>query len=389
MVYESKRPVGLGGLKSEVQHRKIEAQMSKRTYQQLSESERQAIALGLQQKQTISAIARALGRHKSTISREIERNAWGNGYVSRFAQQRRDKRRIHSRPQPKLQRDGALFQFVRQQLKLHWSPQQIAGHLKTLHPHNRSQRVSHESIYTCIYAQPRGELKKELLSCLRMAHAKRWPRSKGRDRRGEIKDLLSIQLRPPEVEDRQFPGHWEGDLIKGANNASAIGTLVERTTRLVVLVKLPHPNPATAAHVLQAFTDKLNAIAQPMRQSLTYDRGREMAEHAKLTQNTGMKVYFCDPYSPWQRGSNENTNGLLRQYFPKGTDLSGYSQQQLDAVADELNGRPRMTLGYAWRDCSSSPSQCIEIESVLHLDLKPPRAPPHREAPFLGAACAC
>ena len=338
--------------------------MSKRTYQQLSESERQAIALGLQQKQTISAIARALGRHKSTISREIERNAGGNGYISRFAQQRRDKRRIHSRPQPKLQRDGALFQFVRQQLKLHWSPQQIAGQLKTLHPHNRSQRVSHESIYTCIYAQPRGELKKELVSCLRMAHAKRWPRSKGRDRRGEIKDLLSIQLRPPEVEDRQFPGHWEGDLIKGANNASAIGTLVERTTRLVVLVKLPHPNPATAAHVLQAFTDKLNAIASPMRQSLTYDRGREMAEHAKLTHNTGMKVYFCDPYSPWQRGSNENTNGLLRQYFPKGTDLSGYSQQQLDAVADELNGRPRMTLG--WRT-----PLAVYAEHLARLDIQP------------------
>ena len=136
-------------------------------------------------------------------------------------------------------------------------------------------------------------------------------------------------------------------LIKGAHNASAIGTLGERTTRLVVLVKLPHPNPATAAHVLKAFSDKLNAIASPMRQSLTYDRGREMAEHARLTQNTGMKVYFCDPYSPWQRGSNENTNGLLRQYFPKGTDLSGYTQEQLDAVADELNGRPRMTVGYS------------------------------------------
>jgi IS30 family transposase len=180
-----------------------------------------------------------------------------------------------------------------------------------------------------------------------MTHAKRWPRSRGQDRRGEISDLVSIHVRPPEVEDRRLPGHWEGDLIKGANNASAIGTLVERTTRLVVLVKLPHPNPATAAHVLQAFSDKLIAIASPMRQSLTYDRGSEMAGHAQLTRNTGIKVYFCDPYSPWQRGSNENTNGLLRQYFPKGMDLSGYTQEQLDAVADELNGRPRMTLGYS------------------------------------------
>ena len=320
---------------------------SKKSYEQISESERHAIALGLQQKQSLRAIARALGRSPSTISREIRRNAGAFGYVSRFAQQRCTRRRIHSRPRAKLHRQGALFAQVCEHLLLHWSPQQIAGHLKKQHPDNPRAHVSHESIYTCIYAQPRGELKKELVSCLRMAHAKRWPRSKGQDRRGEISDLLSIHVRPPEVQDRQLPGHWEGDLIKGANNASAIGTLVERTTRLVLLVKLPHPNPATAAHVLQAFSDKLNAIAAPMRQSLTYDRGSEMAQHAQLSQRTGMKVYFCDPYSPWQRGSNENTNGLLRQYFPKGTDLSGYSQEQLDAVADELNGRPRMTLGYS------------------------------------------
>lgn len=321
--------------------------MSQRTYEQITQAERHAIALGLQQKQSIRAIARALGRSPSTISREIRRNAGANGYASRFAHQRCTRRRTHSRPQPKLHRHAALFKQVCQHLHQHWSPQQIAGHLKKLNPHDKRLRVSHESIYTCIYAQPRGELKKELLCCLRQAHAKRWPRSKGPDRRGEISDLLSIHMRPPEVEERQLPGHWEGDLIKGANNASAIGTLVERTTRLVLLVKLPHPHPATAAHVLQAFSDKLQAIARPMRQSLTYDRGREMAEHAQLTRNTGMKVYFCDPYSPWQRGSNENTNGLLRQYFPKGTDLSGYSQEQLDAVADELNGRPRMTLGYS------------------------------------------
>ena len=321
--------------------------MTKKNYQQLSESERHAIALGLQQKQSLSAIARALGRSKSTISRECSRNAGAKGYVSKFAQQRSSRRRCFARPQPKLHRDGSLFKIVRDYLHQRWSPQQIAGQLKKLHPDNKRQQVSHESIYTCIYAQPRGELKKELVACLRMARAKRWPRSRGKDRRGQITDLLSIHVRPPEIEDRPLPGHWEGDLIKGKGNASAIGTLVERTTRLVVLVKLPHPNPATAAHVLQAFSDKLNGIAAPMRQSLTYDRGREMAEHAKLSENTGMKVYFCDPYSPWQRGSNENTNGLLRQYFPKGTDLSGYSQEDLDAVADELNGRPRMTLGWS------------------------------------------
>jgi IS30 family transposase len=214
-------------------------------------------------------------------------------------------------------------------------------------PDKPELHVSHETIYNAIYAHPKGELRKALVACLRQAHNTRRPRSGGQDRRGQIPEMVSIHVRPPEVNDRVMPGHWEGDLIKGAGNRSSVGVLVERTTRLVLLVKLPHPNPATAAHVLQAFSDKLNAIASPMRQSLTYDRGREMAEHAKLTENTGMKVYFCDPYSPWQRGSNENTNGLLRQYFPKGTDLSGYTQQQLDAVADELNGRPRMTLGFS------------------------------------------
>ncbi len=321
--------------------------MPKTSYQQLSEGERHAISLGLQQGMTQRAIARALGRSPSTVSRECLRNAGANGYASHYAHQRCERRRRFARPLPKLHRDGSLFTRMRSYLLQWWSPQQISREFKRLHPHDKSQHVSHELIYTCLYAQPRGALKRELIACLRMSHAQRWPRSKGQDRRRETADLLSIHVRPPEVHDRQLPGHWEGDLIKGEENASAIGTLVERTTRLVVLVKLPHPNPATAAHVLQAFSDKLNAIAQPMRRSLTYDRGSEMARHKELSENTGMQVYFCDPYSPWQRGSNENTNGLLRQYFPKGIDLSGYSQEQLDAVADQLNGRPRMTLG--WR----------------------------------------
>ena len=321
--------------------------MPQTNYRQLSEPERHAISLGLQQGMTQRAIARALGRSPSTISRECRRNVGGVGYASTYAQQRCERRRRFCRPPPKLHRNSSLFACVRGYLLKWWSPQQIARELKRLYPHDKTKHVSHEHIYTCLYAQPRGALKKELIACLRMAHVKRWPRSKGQDRRKEMLDLFSIHVRPPEVEDRQLPGHWEGDLIKGAANASAIGTLVERTTRLVVLVRLPHPNPATAAHVLQAFSDKLNAIAQPMRQSLTYDRGSEMAQHAQLSQNTGMHVYFCDPHSHWQRGSNENTNGLRRQYFPKGTDLSGFSQAQLDAVADQLNGRPRMTLG--WR----------------------------------------
>ena len=321
--------------------------MSTTHYSQLSEQERYAIALALQQGMSLRAVARALGRSPSTISRECQRNGGPKGYVSRFAQQRCDRRRHFARPTPKLHHNGALFASVRAYLLQWWSPQQIACELRRLHPDNNRLHVSHETIYTCIYAQPRGELKKELLPCLRMGRATRRPRSGGQDRRSDVSDMLSIHVRPPEVEDRQLPGHWEGDLIKGRANASAIGTLVERTTRLVLLVKLPHPHPATAAHVLQAFSDKLNAIAKPMRESLPYDRGSEMARHRELGQRTGMKVYFCDPHSPWQRGSNENTNGLLRQYFPKGTDLSGYSQEQLDAVADQLNGRPRMTLG--WR----------------------------------------
>jgi len=315
-------------------------------YQQIDYQERETIALGVESGLSIRAIARMLNRAASSISREIERNAGGTGYSCRFAQQRRERRRCHARPAPKLVAGNTLFDVITPLLHQHWSPQQIAAHLAKLHPNEAAKRASHETIYNVIYAQPRGELRKELIACLRMARAKRWPRSKGEDRRGQMADLLSIHVRPPEVEDRQFPGHWEGDLIKGKLNASAVGTLVERNTRLLMLVKLPHPHPASAAHVLQAFTDKLVGIAQPMRKTLTYDRGKEMAFHRELASATGMAVYFCDPHSPWQRGTNENTNGLVRQYLPKGTDLSGYSQDQLDAIADEMNNRPRKTLGW-------------------------------------------
>lgn len=318
-------------------------------YKQLDYQDRLAIALGKEQGLSIRAIARMLGRSASTISRELCRNqpSLNTSYSCTFAQQRYERRRHFARPAPKLAVGSALFEQVRGYLHLGWSPEQIAAHLSKLHPCQAALRASHESIYNTIYAQPRGELKRELVACLRMARAKRWPRSRGEDRRGQLTDLLSIHIRPPEVTDRQFPGHWEGDLIKGKNNGSAVGTLVERTTRLLMLVKLPHPQPATAAHVLQAFTDKLNSIAQPMRKTLTYDRGREMAYHQQLTANTGVAVYFCDPHSPWQRGTNENTNGLVRQYLPKGTDLSGYSQEDLDAIADLMNGRPRKTLGWS------------------------------------------
>jgi IS30 family transposase len=219
-----------------------------------------------------------------------------------------------------------------------WSPQQISSTLKRVFPDEPERHVSHETIYTAIYAQPRGELRRELIACLRQGRSTRMPRKRGNDRRGQIPEMVSIHVRPPEVEDRVMPGHWEGDFIKGAGNKSSVGVLVERSSNLVLLAKM---DDATASSALKGFTAKLTAVAAPMRQSLTYDQGKEMAKHQQLTADTGVKVYFCDPHSPWQRGSCENTNGLLRQYLPKGTDLSVHSQDELDAIADSLNNRPR------------------------------------------------
>ena len=316
------------------------------SYRQLQPEDRVTLASLRQQGRGVREIARVLQRSPSTVSREMRRNACDAGsYASAPAQALCHQRRLDARPLPKLHPESLLTAAVHHFLRLRWSPQQIALTLARIHPKGHPYRVSHETIYNCIYAMPVGQLKRELIACLRQAHNKRTPRSKGQDRRGQIPDMLSIHVRPPEVQDRQFPGHWEGDLIKGAGNASAVGTLVERTSRLLMLVKLPHPQPASAANVLQAFTDKLLSIAQPMRRTLTYDQGREMARHKELTASTGVAVYFCDPHSPWQRGSNENINGLVRQYLPKGTDLSGYSQAQLDAIADEINNRPRIGLG--------------------------------------------
>jgi IS30 family transposase len=208
------------------------------------------------------------------------------------------------------------------------------------HVAQRSQHVSHETIYTAIYAQPRGELRRQLIACLRHGHSTRMSRKRGTDRRGQIPDMVSIHVRPPEVDDRVMPGHWEGDFIKGAGNQSSVGVLVERTSRLVLLAKM---EDATAASALAGFTAKLNSIAAPLRKSFTYDQGKEMTRHQELSAATGVRVYFCDPHSPWQRGTCENTNGLLRQYLPKGTDLSIYSQDELDGIADSLNSRPRAT----------------------------------------------
>jgi IS30 family transposase len=289
---------------------------------------------------SVRAMARTLARPASTISRELRRNASGEGYCSMAAHRASAARRHDARPAPKLHADAPLWSIVLSLLSWRWSPQQIAATLKRAFPDEPHRHVSHETIYNAIYAHPRGELKRQLVALLRQGKSTRRPRSSGADRRGPLADMVSIHLRPPEVADRVMPGHWEGDLIRGGGNQSAVGVLVERSSRLVLLAKMPD---ATAASALAAFTAKLNSIAAPMRHSLTYDQGREMARHAELTANTGCRVYFCDPHSPWQRGTCENTNGLLRQYLPKGTDLSIHSQDDLDAIADELNGRPRAT----------------------------------------------
>ncbi|MBH8655079.1 IS30-like element ISPsp4 family transposase, partial [Pseudomonas aeruginosa] len=205
-------------------------------------------------------------------------------------------------------------------------------------PSLRDAYVCRETIYNAIYALPAGELRKELILCLRQGKTTRRPRLGGVDRRGQIPEMVSIHLRPPEVEDRLMPGHWEGDLIKGKANASSVGTLVERTSGYLMLVKM---NDATATSAMEGFSAALNNMPLAMRKSMTYDQGREMAQHAEITQRTGVAIYFCDPHSPWQRGSNENINGLIRQYLPKGTDLSVHSQEELDAIAFQLNMRPR------------------------------------------------
>lgn len=310
-------------------------------YRQLQPEERMTIASMTQRCCSMRAMARMLGRSASTISRELERNSsTTQAYASHTAQVHCALRRREARPAPKLDLGGVSWAAVLTLLDWRWSPQQIAGTLKRVFPDEPERHVSHETIYTAIYAQPRGELRRQLIACLRQGRGTRMPRSRGTDRHGQIPDMVSIHVRPPEVDDRVMPGHWEGDFIKGAGNQSSVGVLVERTSRLVLLAKMKN---ATAAAALEGFSAKLLSIAAPMRRSLTYDQGKELARHQELTQRTGVAVYFCDPHSPWQRGTCENTNGLLRQYMPKGTDLSLLSQDELDSIADSMNGRPRAT----------------------------------------------
>jgi IS30 family transposase len=315
----------------------------RRSERTLSLAEREEISRGVVSGQSIRSIAAALGRAPSTVSRELRRNGQSSGYrASRADQAAWDRAR---RPKTcKLAQHRAVARQVAAKLQQRWSPQQIAGWLKRIHPDDASGQVSHETIYRTLFIQARGALKQELLGYLRRTRAMRRSRhhTQKTDNHGRISDTVSIRERPAAVEDRAVPGHWEGDLLFGGSN-SQIATLVERHTRYVMLVKVGGRDTES---VIDALIKNAQRLPKELYRSLTWDRGKEMADHRRFTLATDIQVYFCDPQHPWQRGSNENTNGLLRQYFPKGLDLSMITQAKLDAVARELNGRPRKTLGY-------------------------------------------
>jgi|SRR5688500_8057743 transposase, IS30 family len=317
--------------------------MPKKCYTHLSDAERETLSLGLAHGQSLRTMATVLGRAPSTLSREHTRNARGQPYRACTAQTLATAR-AHQPRRPRKLLDPWLWQYVRSHLAEGCSPEQIAGRLRREYPDDMRKHLSAETIYVALYVLPRGTLRSALLAALRQARKARRPRARGTDRRGQIPRMTPIAERPADVATRTVPGHWEGDLLKGARNGSAVGTLVERTTRLVLLARMDGTDARSACH---GFTKKLRHVPAPLRQTLTYDRGKEMAEHERLAQRLAIRVFFADPYSPWQRGTNENTNGLLRQYLPKGTDLSGYTQRELNTIAHRLNTRPRKCLNFA------------------------------------------
>ena len=309
----------------------------------LTLSEREEISRGIAGQQSARSMARLLGRSPSTVSRELSRNGGYDRYRAALAD---DKAWVRSRrpKRCKLANNPRLRRVVASKLRLNWAPEQIAGWLKRANPKDECNRVSHETIYRSLFVQARGALKKELLGHLRSRRTIRRSKQAGLngDGRGQIKDLVSIRERPAAVEDRAVPGHWEGDLLAGSKN-SYIATLVERHTRYVMLAKVANKDTQT---VVSALIKQAKKLPSELYKSLTWDRGKELTDHRRFTLATNIDVYFCDPQSPWQRGSNENTNGLLRQYFPKGTDLSEHSQAHLNKVARQLNERPRETLQF-------------------------------------------
>ena len=314
-------------------------------YTRLSDLEREEISRMLSQKCSFHDIAKALDRNVSTISREINAGSCNKHTYRASKAQRRAERNLSKRKKGKrkLNHELRLKRYIYKKLRKKWSPRQIAEELEIDYPLDMTMRISPEAIYTYIYVLPRGSLKKELTSCLRQNHKRRYKQSRGVKIERNIEDMLSIEERPREVADRIIPGHWEGDLIVGKNNRSALGTLVERTTRTTILVPVKNREAETVA---KAFAKEIKKLPQQMKLSMTYDQGREMAKHKLFTEATGVKVYFAHPRSPWERGTNENTNGLIRQFFPKGTDFKKVSRYEVKKVQDLLNGRPRQALGF-------------------------------------------
>ena len=314
-------------------------------YKRLNVNEREEISRMLAQRCSFQFIAKSLRRSTSTVSREILAGS-GNKYIYRAntaqarAVRNSRKRRVG---QYALDDNLKLKRYVYRKLRKKWSPAQIAETLKIDYPADMTMRTSPESIYTYLYVLPRGTLKKELLACLRQNRKHRHKQRRGVEAVRKLEDMLSIEERPKEVEDRIIPGHWEGDLIIGKNNRSALGTLVERTTRTTILIPIKN---RSADVVAKAFAKEVKKLPQQMKLTMTYDQGREMASHKLFTNLTGVKVYFAHPRSPWERGTNENTNGLIRQYFPKGTEFNKISRYEVKRAQNQLNGRPRKTLGY-------------------------------------------
>ncbi|MHC9291883.1 IS30 family transposase [Mycobacterium sp. LTG2003] len=335
-----------------------------RSRPRLTVEERNEIQDGVARQESIREMARRLDRHPTTIMREIDRNAWCRGrYRARYRfgapwhggpttkpKYRADLAQSHAterarRPKPgKLATNERLHDEVQNRLDDRHSPQQISNRLRLDFPDEPEMRVSHETIYQAIYVQSKGNLRREIHTCLRTGRALRKPQRRADERRGRIPDMVNISERPPTINDRAVPGHWEGDLLMGELNNTAIGTFVERMTRFTMLLYLPHGHDAAA--VQEAIVAKIAALPSILRKTLTWDQGKEMANHVAIAKATELDIYFCDPHSPWQRGTNENTNGLLRQYFAKGTDLSVFPADYLDYVAAQLNTRPRKTLSW-------------------------------------------
>lgn len=314
-----------------------------KTYLRLVLRDREEISRGIWAGESFATIAQRIGRPTSTVSEEVWSNVkYSWSYTAAKAQERSEQLKRRGRPK-KLEVNSTLRDYVYEKLLLEWSPEEIAKRLKIDYPGNSVMKISHETIYQHLYCLPRGELKKTLMKGLRQERKLRQPRKYAHYRRQRIQDIISISERPKEAANRIIPGHWEGDLIVGKNHASAIGTLVERTTRLTLLIPLAAKD---ALSVSKSFAQAFKRIPSKFKKSLTYDRGMEMSQHKLFTKKTKVQVYFADPYSPWQRGTNENTNGLIRQYFPKGTDFRNVSSYEIKKAESRLNSRPRKVLDY-------------------------------------------